>query len=295
MSRIRDDDEEEPVSLTFPKRTAPIKYGVARSRLGARAPPDPCLAGSLNRIAAHLRRFQAEFRNSDFYVYRTDGDAFYINDGGDDMYDGGNFTTPWLRSGELYVEGPDEEFLGVSVSYAATSETVLDGDFRYVSLGYVQAVPFEDGEVAPRDDSRHPLMVLGSRCSGPVGWQVAGNVGADGDGSTQLFRLYSGETVEGFQVHAAARQIWGEEDPVVCNVILLIGAPSWGSRFGPVDVFADDNTNENGFYFYAGEGSRSILAVHFVLSKPAVRNESPIPAAELRQVIGRFLRRLAAA
>jgi hypothetical protein len=294
MSRIRTEDEDEPVSLTFPKRTAPIKYGVSRSRLGSRGPPSPCQPGSLNRIAAALRRFQADFRNSDFYVYRTDGNAIYINDGGDDMYDGGNFTTPWLRSGELYVEDPDDEVLDVHISYAATTETIVDGDFRYVSLGYVQTEDNEGDGPAP-DDSRHPLMVLGSRCSGPVGWQISGNMGADGGGSTQLFRLYSGETVEGFQVHAAARQIWGQRDPVVCNVILLIGAPSWSSRFGPVGVFGNDDTNENGFYFYAGDGSRSILAVHFLLSKPAASNETPIAPAEVTQVIGRFLSRLAAA
>jgi len=293
MSRIREDDEDEQASLVFPKRVAAFKYGIARSRLAPRAPPNPCLPGSLDRIATSLRRFQAEFRNANFYAYRTDGNAVYIRDGGDDMYDNGNYTSPWLRSGILYVDGtsePDGEF----ISYGDTTETVVDDDFRYISLGYVQGVDLsvDDG---PQDDSRHPLMVLGTRCDGPVGWQIAGELGADGNGNTQLFILYSGQTVEGFQVHAAARQVWAANDPTLCNVILLIGSPAWGSAFGPVDAFADTDTNSNGFYLYAGEGSRSILAVHFVLSKPEDASETPISSAELRAVIGRFLRRLAAA
>lgn len=295
MSRIRVEDDDEPVSLVRPKRTAPIKYGLVRSRIQTSSLPNPCVAGNLNRIAAYLRRFQPEFRNANFYVYRNDGDQFYISDGGDDMYDGGNFTTPWLRSGQLFIEDPDEP-IAQNVSYAATSETVTDGDFRYVSLGYVQEPePLEGGAEPPQDASRHPLIVLGSRCSGPVGWQVAGNMGADGDGLTRTDRVYSGQTLRGFQVHAAVRQVWGQSDPVICNLILLIGASAWGSAFGPVSVFGDDDTNANGFYFYAGEGSRSVLAVHIVLSKPDTDNETPISQTEIKRVIDRFLQRLSEA
>ena len=75
-----------------------------------RAPPAPAAAAvpgtlfeQLATIATYLRNYMADFRNPSFYTYWLDGNGFHINDGGSDMYDSGNITTPWLRSGTNYT------------------------------------------------------------------------------------------------------------------------------------------------------------------------------------------------
>jgi hypothetical protein len=291
MSRIHEDPEPSPLA----ERTKALKYEAHKGIIVQSLLANPCKPGVLNRAAAHMRKHMTEYRNAAFFKYALDGDEYHISDGGDDMYDGANFTTPWLLSGDLYVEQSEKEDLPFAVSYAATTETVIDSTFRYVSLGYVQSEGYDSGddETMPSvDASRHPLLVMGSRCSGPVGWQLSGNMGADGSGEAILTRLHSGEAVEGFRVHAAVRQLVNTGDPLVCNVILLVGSDSWGSRFGPITTFSDEDTNENGFYAYAGTGSKNILAIHFLLSKPESQNTMPISNTELKRVVVRVLRRL---
>jgi hypothetical protein len=252
-----------------------------------------CAPNSLNIIAAHLRNYMTEFRNSNFWAYTCDGDisGYYIRDGGNDMYDRGNYTTPWLLSGALYNTGDDDlvEF-PEAVPYITTSQTVTDSTFNYVSLGYIND---EDTEDEPQpDQSRHPLTILGYRCDGPVGWQIGGELGADGGGDVSSNILYAGATINGFTVHAAYRQVYNAGDPTVCNLILLLGHPSWSSVFGPILTdLSNTDTDSNGFYFAAGSGSQNILAIHTLLSKPDT-DDILIPDSELQAVVAAFTARI---
>lgn len=250
-----------------------------------------CVPNSLNIIADHLRNYMTEFRNSNFWAYTCDGDisGYYIRDGGDDMYDRANYTTPWLLSGALYntndsnlVDYPE------AVPYTMTSQTVTDSTFNYVALGYIYEQRTNDPQI---DQSRHPLTILGYRCEGPVGWQLGGNLGADGGGDVSSNILYAGATINGFTVHAAYRQVYNAGDPTVCNLILLLGHPSWGSVFGPILIDSDTDTNSNGFYFASGDGSQNILAIHTLLSKPDT-DDTLIPDSELQAVVAAFTARI---
>jgi len=257
-----------------------------------------CSPTTLNTIATYLRNYMSEFRNSNFWAYQCDGDGYYVNDGGDDMYDGSNFTTPWLVSGETFVTDADEEEPGAypyAISYETVTQTVVDTDFNYVSLGYVQGANLDEPQT---DISRHPLTVMGFRCSGPVGWQIGGNTGADSDGNLLSAELYTGQTVNGFTVHAAHRQIYNTtedgQDPTICNLIILLGHPTWSTTFGTVTLYSDtSSTNSNGFYYYAGTGSANVLAIHTVLSKPSDDNSTPIPDSELQTVVANITQRIA--
>ena len=256
-----------------------------------------CSSTTLNTIATYLRNYMTEFRNSNFWAYQCDGDGYYVNDGGDDMYDGANFTTPWLLSGETFATSADEgeedilENYPYAISYETVTQTVVDTDFNYVSLGYV---PGDDIDEPQTDTSRHPLTVMGFRCSGPVGWQIGGNTGADGGGDLVSAELYTGQSVNGFTVYAAYRQIYNAGDPTICNLIILLGHPSWSTSFGTVTLYSDtSSTNSNGFYYYAGTGSANILAIHTVLSKPDDDDETPIPDSELQTVVANFTQRIA--
>lgn len=249
-----------------------------------------CVDIPLNKIAAYLRNYMTEFRSSDFYVYSCDpidSSGYYIEDGGNDMFDGANFTTPWLLSGDIYTAANDDLIdYPNSVSYLQTNSAVTDTDFNYISLGCILSI-------SQVDSSRHPLMIMGYRCSGPVGWQIGGNIGADGRGIMISNILYSGSSVNGFTVHAGYRQVYNADVPVVCNLIILLGRSEWNSRFGPINIYADTDTSTNGFYFYTDSGSANVLAIHTLLSKTPETSATPIPNSELRKIIQNITKRIA--
>lgn len=243
----------------------------------------------INTIVTYLRNFMADFRNPSFYVYWLDGTGFFINDGGGDMYDNGNVTTPWLRSNIQYVGsgGYSAAAYPSAIPYTNTSSTLTDTDFYYASLGYVQYV-------APNQDStRHPLTVIGSR-SGvgqPVGWQIGGNSGADGGGTLASGILYDAATINGFTVHAFYRETYAAGDPSHCNLFILLGHPNWGSVFGTINSFASP-TNQGGcgcFFYTSGANVKNILAIQTLLSK---NGGVLVTAAECQTVVTNFTLRI---
>lgn len=249
--------------------------------------------GTLNTIATYLRNYMPEFRNSNFWAYKCDGDVAgnYISDGSNDMYDGGNIVTPWLLSGSTYLTsnwGNLNAVFPYHVSYSTTTETTVDTDFKYISLGWVyETLDYINQQI---DQSAHPLTVMGYRAAGPVGWQIGGNLGADGGGSLTSGYVYNNAVVNGFNVYAYHRQTYNATDPVTCPLIILLGHPSWNSVFGPINVFSDPSTDNAAFYIYAGAGSENILGVYILLSK--VDNGTPIPNSELQTVIDNLTLRI---
>ena len=242
----------------------------------------------LNTIATYLRNYMADFRNPSFYVYRLDGTGFYINDGGFDMYDNGNVTTPWLRSGTTYV-GSGGYTAGTypsAINYTNNTRTLIDTDFYYVSLGYVQYG-------ATQASTYHPLTVIGSRSSTgqPVGWQIGGNSGADGGGTLSSSLIYNGSVINGFTVYAFYRETYAAGDPSHCNLFILLGHPNWSSTFGTVSTFADPVSNGGcGSYLYtSGAGVKNILAIQTLLSKAS---GVLVTAAECQTVVQAFITRI---
>lgn len=261
-------------------------------------PPTPnpsslCSEGSLNTIATYLRNYMTEFRNSNFWAYTCDGDeeGNYINDGGEDMFDTGNFVTPWLLSGDLYnLTSTSLNNYPYHISYSTETQTVIDTDFNYVSLGWIYE---EDTDEPQINQSRHPITVMGYRCAGPVGWQVGGNIGADGSGDATSGYVYTNSTVNGFTVYAGYRQVYNAGDPTICHLVILLGHPSWNSVFGAVSLTADDDdTNSCQFIMYSGTGSENILGLYTLLSKPPNDDSEPISNTELETIIGNFTLRI---
>ena len=241
----------------------------------------------LNIIASYLRNYMTEFRNPDFYTYRLDGSGYQILDGGGDMYDGGNITSPAIRAGTTYVSStPYTAALYPSASnYQQTSSAILDGDFYYTSLGYIQYGVTQSATF-------HPLTVIGSRSTpGPVGWQVAGNSGADGGGTLATGSIYTGSVVNGFTVHAFYRQTYNAGDPSHCTVIILLGHPNWSSTFGTI-VSGSEPVNLGGCgvrLLSSGSNTSNILAINTLLSK---NSGVQVTAAECKTVVDNFITRI---
>lgn len=260
-------------------------FGKPRGGRVVRAPYE-----SLDQIAGYCRNFMPDFRNPSFYVYRLDGNGKYIFDGGGDMFDNGNVVSPWLRAGTNYTQAlpyTPASFPAATDS-SITVPTVTDTDLYYVSLGYIQYT----GE--PPDSLYHPLTVMSARSSigAPVGWQVGGNSGADTSGNLASGILYSGQTIQGFQVHAFYRETWGAgSKPSHCNLYILLGHPLWDSVFGTIYSFADPVSNGGcgGYFYTAGASVKNILSVQTLLSKAG---GAEVTAAECRDVVDNFCLRI---
>ena len=229
---------------------------------GKTAPPaSTLLNNTIEALATYMRGYLSEYKNPSFYEYNLDGDENFIFDGGNDMYDGGNFTSPWLLSGTTYTSSSSSSGNFPSrISYATVVKAVVDTDFSYVSVSnYAQG------------GTNRPLMVMGTRTAtgSPVGWQKGGDSGADGGGTLQSGFVYNGSTVNGFTVYAFSRQTFAATDPSHCDLYILLGHPTWGSTFGTILSFADPvSSGSNGGYLYtSGAGVKNILAITLLLSK----------------------------
>jgi hypothetical protein len=243
----------------------------------------------LSTIAGYLRGFMTEFRNPSFYTYQLDGTGFFINDGGFDMYDNGNVTSPWLRSGTTYVGNGVYSAAAYpqAINYTSTIRTLVDTDFYYVSLGYVQFV-------APTQSATfHPLTVLGTRSGTgqPIGWQVGGNSGADGGGTLASGLFYNNSTIQGFTTYAFYRETYNASDPSHCNLYILLGHPNWDSAFGTVSTFADPVANGGcgGFLYTFGAGVKNVLAIQTLLSKSG---GALVTSNECATVVQNFITRI---
>lgn len=235
----------------------------------------------LNQIATYLRGYMSDFRNPSFYAYQLDGDGTFISDGGGDMYDAGNYTTPWLLSGTNYTSSSGS--FPFSINYTNTTSTTVDTDFYYTSLGYTQYTGVQDLTYLP-------LTVIGTRkSSGVVGWQVGGNSGADGGGLLASGEIWSGTESNGFTTYAFYRQTYNAVDPSHCNLIILLGHSNWSSVFGAISSFADPTGNGgNGAYYYTSNAS-NILAIHTLLSK---NSGVQVTADECKTVVSNFTLRI---
>lgn len=259
--------------------------------------PEPisiCTTGSLNTIAGYLRNYITEFRNPNFWGYTCDGGAdSFIYSGGGNMLNQGHFTSPWLLSGDLYVS--DDAYVSdypYHIVYSTSTESVMDTDFNYLSLGWIAESDTGGQQV---DQSLLPTTVLGYRCSGPVGWQIGGNIGY-GTETVISGYIHTNANVNGFTVYAGYRQVYnstGESRVSKCHLFILLGHPIWASVFGPVSLYSDDTDSYScGCYMYAGAGSENILALCTLLSKTPETASTPISDSELQVITGRFIQRI---
>lgn len=234
------------------------------------------LVSTLQALRDTMSQYMNSYKNPSFFDYILDGDSTFINDGGNDMYDIGNFTTPWLLSNAQNTgnEGNSGSFVN-RISYANTTVTAVDTNFSYASVsGYVQ------------NGTTRPLMVIGTRSGtgNSIGWQKGGNSGADGGGQLNQVILRDGSLYNAFTVHAFTRQTFNAGDPSHCDLYILLGHPNWDSTFGVINSFADPIGNGgNGGYFYtSGAGVKNILAITLLLSKAG---GSPVMDAECQIIV----------
>lgn len=137
----------------------------------------------INTIILYLRNYVTDFRNPQFFTYRLDGNQYQILDGGQDMFDQGNFTAPWLRAGTNYITNQSIT-IPPALPYGNQTASLTDTNYYFASFGYTQSA---GSFPAAQSSIYHPLTMIGARSgSGPIGWQKAGNIGADGQAGSQI-------------------------------------------------------------------------------------------------------------
>lgn len=249
----------------------------------------------INTIISYLREYVTDFRNPQFYLYRLDGTAYQISDGGQDMFDGGNYTAPWLRAGTNYITNQSIT-IPPALPYSSQSSTLTDTNYYFAAFGYTQSAG-----VFPAAQSAiyHPLTMIGARSgSGPIGWQKAGNIGADGLAGSQIQTgsIYTGSVINGFTTYAYYRQTWGQSnDPNICDVYMLFGHPNWNSNFGTVAWSASLSTQIQGATLYATGSASNLLAVTTLLSRTGSNSAAaslPISASDIATVVNNFTLRI---
>ena len=278
---------------TFPDGESAITWLNAQGYWTSFTPKTPYT--ELQTIAEYLRNYMSDFRNPSFYNYWLDGSGYEIADGGGDMYDGGNVSSPWVISNTDYYSSTNSynpAIYPVAIDYTNSATTAnLDTSFGFISLGYQQ---YNGVSQSP---TYLPLTVLGSRDNDtygsglPVGFQTAGNSGADGGGTLSSGSIYSGETVSGFTVYAFYRETYNAGDPSHCDLYILLGHPNWNSVFGSVSSYAQPtNVGGCGGYLYTtGAGTQNILAIKTLLSK---NGGQLVTLAECQTVVNNFIIRV---
>jgi hypothetical protein len=237
----------------------------------------------LDTVASYLRNYtQTDLRTPNFNAYNLDGPSsltqfiqspYFILDGGGDMYDGGNYTAPWYYSNTDYTGG-SAIATTLCINYSNTTSNVLDTNFYYASLGY--------------SNTARPLTVLGARSNtgSPTGFQKAGNSGADGGGSRANGAIYTGNTVNGFTVHATYTQSYGTSDPVVCDVFILLGHPNWNSTFDKVRRIEVAGTLVQGGALIAfGANTANVMAITTLVSKTSI---TQIPVGDIQNLVNTY-------
>ena len=250
----------------------------------------PPIGGSvytlIDTITPYLRANSGSLRNPNFFTYFLDGNVYQISDGGNDMFDGGNYTAPWLLNNTSYINGNSIPTPSPSLNYSFQSSSLTDTNFYYASFGYSQSTgSFPGGN---QNGSFHPLTLIGARSgSGPIGFQKAGNIGADGAGLLVTGSIYAGSVVEGFTAHAFYRQSYGQaSDPSICDVYVLLGHPNWGSTFDTVVSSSIAGTALQGAALYATGSSSEILAMTTLLSRPS---PTAISFSDIKTVVDNYI------
>lgn len=237
----------------------------------------------LDTIATYLRDYSnTSLRTPNFNAYNLDGPTltttfgispYFILDGGGDMFDGGNYTAPWLYANTDYTSVTSIP-TNLCINYGNVTSNVTDTNFYYTSLGY--------------SNTSRPLTVIGARSNtgSPVGFQKAGNSGADGGGLRANGAIYTGNTINGFTVYATYTQSYNTTDPIVCDVFILLGHSNWNSNFDRIRRIEVAGTAVQGGALVAfGPNTANVMAITTLISKPAT---TQIPVGDIQNLVNNY-------
>lgn len=171
-----------------------------------------------------------------------------IGDGGNDMYDGGNFI--WIE-GDVFGEN---ELPNANIGNYYEGE----GNAPAIPYGTLYEKPDLTGGVFVSSTNVYPHLVMTYTVSGTLRIRCFGNVGSDGDANVSnfdgIYTCDNGRTGQYWANINYAGPDGEDEDPSIGDVWFTITKPEWGSDITDVDdqrKEVDDNTY-NGYVAVTG-------------------------------------------
>lgn len=202
------------------------------------------------------------------YSYRFDDtDARRISDGGGDIYDGGNLTSPIsssTRSTSSPSTGGTTSSHPHSIFYSTTTPITHPNlsNYTYVAGGWTY------NNYAGNDGPLIVATTTGNSGYQWCGWMVGGNSGADGAGARSTIDVYTGSVVNGFTVYSSYMSTTGASDPSSNDLYILLGHPKWGSVFGTINKYNNTSTAyTNSAMWSESTSQNNILAIKLFLAR----------------------------
>tara|TARA_B100002051_G_scaffold185003_1_gene175131 strand:+ start:5281 stop:6159 length:879 start_codon:yes stop_codon:yes gene_type:complete len=224
------------------------------------------------------------YSNISHWNISYDGNDFYVTDGGGDMYDAGNYTyvitDNWTSSS--WSGGGNTEQGSNYNTYNATTVTSALGTYSNISEYKIVAGGY--GTTSnPTGNSNHDTagtLIMAATAgnynnassSMKLGFAHKGNLGADGSGTTSDRTLYNGSTINGFTVYAYDISTYQAGDPVVCNLYMFVGHPSWGTQFGTISNYFNTYTDENSRGYWMTGVQNNVLAITALIAADTSSN-----------------------
>lgn len=202
------------------------------------------------------------------YSYRFDiNDARYVSDGGGDIYDSGNFTSP-ISSSTRSTSSPSitgsPSSHPDSIYYSQTTPLVHPNlsNYTYVAGGWTYL------NYAGNDGPLIVATTTGNSGYQWCGWMVGGNSGADGSGSRSQTDIYNGSVVNGFTVYSSYMSTTGAGDPSSNDLYILLGHPKWKSTFGTINKYNNTSTQyTNSAMWSESTSQNNILAIKLFIAR----------------------------
>lgn len=213
-----------------------------------------------------------------------------INDGGDDMYDGGNYlntnlTQVYADVNESQVDGDDVKVMA-SIPYTHTQAVNEDDDVEYVDPpmdGSVQDGTIYFGAGSKYFTNMYPgIFVMVADGIDITEFSVTGNVGSDGDGvnATAVSPVGAKNWTMFFKSNHDG---YSDADPTINHIILVPGAaPGLTQEY--------DNSSEHDDHAIFGLDGRNRLIFLVVATQPEagplIESDAEAIALQVLEVIG---------
>lgn len=180
--------------------------------------------------------------------YDEQGASNMIDDGGDDMYDGGNALNTDLTQGYASIK-EDNIDASMNIPYTHTTSTVTNDDYLYANPpmdGTIQNGSSYFGGASSYFTNMYPglFIMAASNIQAITEFSICGDLGTDGNGVNFYYKQptsYVGWT--GYYKSNTDKNSWG--DPRVNHVILVKGSSTGVTQTGDTTGLYDDHAIQN--------------------------------------------------
>jgi subtilisin-like proprotein convertase family protein len=169
-----------------------------------------------------------------FFYYEFDGTSFRIDDGGEDLFDGGNIISLDVRAGDISSSSSSSSSSVPLDSSSNDTDFTYSRSFNQLAYGSVGAVPEVGVGYVLSKPGTWPFVALASTAFGRVPkwtqltWTLRGNTGSDG---LAWVKNINGalNTTNGRHIKYYANINFNGGDPSIGSVWFTVTSSRWGS------------------------------------------------------------------